>query len=210
MCGLLSTQYLSIDVGSGTGPATAAPVRSAASTICRADWSSRRWSYAFNLMRICWRAICCPFSSNSWFLRGDLGDDAGADGAPAFADGEAQALFHGDGLDELDVHGDVVARHHHLHAFWQFDRAGDIGRAQVELRAVAVEEGRVPAALLLAQDVDLGEELGVRLDRTGLGQHLAALHIVALDAAQEAADVVARLPFVEQLLEHLHARDGRL
>src|SRR5581483_8925073 len=32
----------------------------------------------------------------------DLGDDAGADGAAAFADGEAQLFFHGDGGDELD------------------------------------------------------------------------------------------------------------
>jgi hypothetical protein len=30
-------------------------------------------------------------------------DDAGADGAAAFADGEAQALFHGDRRDQLDV-----------------------------------------------------------------------------------------------------------
>jgi len=36
------TQNFSIPVGSGTGPATAAPVRSAASTICTADWSSMR------------------------------------------------------------------------------------------------------------------------------------------------------------------------
>ena len=33
----------------------------------------------------------------------DLGDDAGADGAAAFADGEAQLLFHGDRHDQLDV-----------------------------------------------------------------------------------------------------------
>src|SRR3970282_2555833 len=94
MWGLRMTANLSMVVGSGTGPATAAPVRSAASTICRADWSSRRWSYAFNLMRICWRAIV-PFPLWVPELLLDLGDDAGADGAAAFADGGAGGLFGG-------------------------------------------------------------------------------------------------------------------
>src|SRR3546814_1448962 len=44
----------------------------------------------------------------------DAGDDAGADGAAALADGEAQALVHRDRRDQLDRHGHVVARHHHL------------------------------------------------------------------------------------------------
>ena len=47
-------------------------------------------------------------------------------------------------------------------------------------------------------------------DRAWLGQHLAALDVVALDAPQQAADVVARLALVEQLLEHLDAGDHDL
>ena len=66
------------------------------------------------------------------------------------------------------------------------------------------------AALLLGQHVDLRGELGVRLDGAGLGEHLAALDLVALDAAQQAADVVAGLALVEQLLEHLDAGDDDL
>ena len=66
------------------------------------------------------------------------------------------------------------------------------------------------AALLLGQDVDLGGELGVGLDRAGLGQDLAALDLLALDAPQEAADVVAGAALVEQLLEHLDAGDDDL
>src|SRR6266480_1126258 len=50
----------------------------------------------------------------------------------------------------------------------------------------------------------------MRLDRTGLGQHLAALDLLPLDAAQQAADVVARLARIEQLVEHLDPRDHRL
>ena len=68
----------------------------------------------------------------------------------------------------------------------------------------------MPAALLLGQHVHLRGELGVRGDRARLGQHLAALDVVALDAPQQAADVVARLALVEQLLEHLDARDHDL
>ena len=38
------TVYLRMRVGNGTGPATAAPVRSAVSTICFAERSRTRWS----------------------------------------------------------------------------------------------------------------------------------------------------------------------
>jgi hypothetical protein len=34
--------------------------------------------------------------------------------------------------------------------------------------------------------------------------HLAALHVRALDAAQQQPHVLPRLPLVQQLLEHLH------
>src|SRR5678809_34347 len=60
------------------------------------------------------------------------------------------------------------------------------------------------------QDVDLGGELGVRLDRACLGQDLAALDLVALEAPDETADVVAGLALLEQLLEHLDAGDHDL
>ena len=46
----------------------------------------------------------------------DLGDDAGADGAAALADREAQLLVHRDRRDQLHRHLHVVARHHHLRA----------------------------------------------------------------------------------------------
>ena len=89
------------------------------------------------------------------------------------------------------------------------DDAGDVRGAEVELRAVVVEERRVPAALVLAQDVDLRLELGVRGDRARLDDDLAALDVLALDAAQQQADVLAGLALVEQLAEHLDAGDGR-
>src|SRR6476661_2315179 len=138
-------------------------------------------------------------------LLDDADDGAGTDGPATLADGEALADLDGDRGDELDAHLDVVAGHDHLGPLGQPDGPGDVGRAQVELRPVAVVEGGMAAALLLGQDVDLGGELGVRLDRATLGQDLAALDLLALDAPDEAADVVAGLALVEQLLEHLDA-----
>src|SRR5579875_2829893 len=139
-----------------------------------------------------------------------LRDHARADRAAALADREAQPLVHRDRLDQLDLHLDVVTRHDHLDALGKAGDAGHVGRAEVELRPVAREEGCVTATLLLLEDVDLGVELGVRRDRAGLAKHLAALDLLALGAAQQAADVVARAPFVQDLAEHLHTGHNRL
>src|SRR3954468_12531785 len=142
-------------------------------------------------------------------LLDDVGDHARADGAAALADREAQAGVHGDGLDQFDLHLDVVAGHDHLGALRQLGDTGHVRGPEVELRAVAVEERRVTAALLLLEDVDLRLELGVRRDRARLAEHLPALDLLTLDSAEEAADVVAGLTLVEDLAEHLDAGDHR-
>src|SRR5205807_5273393 len=140
-------------------------------------------------------------------LLDDLGDHPRADRAPALADGEAQTLIHGDRLDQLDRHLNVVARHDHLGALGEVRHPGHVGRPEVELRPVVVEERGVAATLLLLQAVDLGLELGVWRDRAGLAEHLPALDLLALGASQEAAHVVARAALVEDLPEHLDAGD---
>ena len=65
-------------------------------------------------------------------------------------------------------------------------------------------------ALLLGQRVDLRLERAVRPHAARLGDQLPALDVLALEAAQQQADVVARLALVQQLLEHLDAGDRRL
>src|SRR5882724_87891 len=262
-CGPRRTVYLRIEVGSGIGPATRAPVRRAVSTMSVVDLSNSWWSKAFSLILILvasaiWNPSCVfggwgeagarprrfflvwvrpaladrdlflpktfwvipesPLERGLSFVRGssqkklldDLGDDTGTNGLATFTNCEAHLFFQGDGSDELHLDRDVVARHHHLDAFGQHHRAGDVGRAHVELRAVVGEERRVTAALFLLQHVDLARELLVRLDRARLGQHLAALDAFLFDAAEEAADVVASLAFFHLLPEHLDARDRRL
>src|SRR3954470_10552860 len=185
-----------------------APVRWAVSTIWVAERSSWVWSYPFNRMRIFCATCRLPFPEKS--LLDDLRDDAGADGAAALADGEAEPFVHGDRLAELDLHVRVVARHDHFLALRQLDRARHVRRAEVELRAVVVEERRVAAALVLREDVHLGVELRVRRDRARLAENLPALHVLALRTAQECTRVVARLGVVERLLEHLEPGDDGL
>src|SRR5882724_12965427 len=177
------------------GPATLAAVRLAVSTMSVVDLSSSWWSKALRRMRI--------FVGSVIRLLQNLGDDAGADGFAAFADGEAHLLFESDGRVEGDDHLDVVTGHDHLDALGQLDGAGDVGRSHVELGAVVGEKRRVPSAFFLLQHVDLAVELLVRRDGPRLGENLTALDLLFLDASQEAPHVVARLTLVEQLAEHL-------
>ena len=108
-------------------------------------------------------------------------------------------------MNELALDRHVVARHNHLGALGEVRHTGDVGGTEVELRTIAIEERGVTAALFLGQDVDLALELGVRGHGTGLAENLATDYLLALDAAQQAADVVAGLGLIKQLAEHLDA-----
>src|SRR5699024_3739190 len=70
-----------------------------------------------------------------------------------------------------------------------------------------VEERGVAAALVLGQDVDGALELLVRGVSARLDDDLAALDILALDAAEQQTTVVAGLGVVEELTEHLDTGD---
>src|SRR5690606_32613442 len=98
----------------------------------------------------------------------------------------------------------------HLRALRQLDRTRHVRRPEIKLRLVPLEERRVPAALLLCQNVHLALELRVRRDRPWLRQNLTTLDLLALRTAQQHADVVPRLTLVKQLPEHLNARARRL
>src|ERR1700742_2282798 len=149
-------------------------------------------------------------NENYLALLEDLCNHTGADRTATFTDGEAQAFFHRDRVDQLHRDRHVVARHDHFLVLRQLDRARHVRRTEVELRTVVVEERRVTAAFVLAQHVHFSREVRVRRDRTRLRQHLAALHVFTLRAAQQDTDVVACLTLVEQLAEHFHARARRL
>jgi hypothetical protein len=139
------------------------------------------------------------------FLFYDFTDNAGADGAAAFADGETKFFFHGDGVIKVNGNGHVVAGHHHLNAFGQGHHTGHVSGAEVELGTVAVEERGVAAALFLAQGTYTSAlNLVCGLMLPGLADNLAALNLVTLGAAEQQANVVAGLALVQDLAEHLN------
>src|SRR5690606_37428377 len=133
-----------------------------------------------------------------------------AHGTAAFANGKAQTFFHGDRSDQRHFHRQVVARQNHFLVLGQLDRAGHVSRTEVELRTVAIEERRVTTPFFLGQNVHLGREVGVRVDRTGLGQHLTTLDVFALGTTQQDTYVITGLALIQQLAEHFHARAGGL
>ena len=64
------------------------------------------------------------------------------------------------------------------------------------------------AAFVLGQNVDLGLEDLVGMNRTGLSQNLATLDLGTVNTTQQSADVIASLSIVQRLTEHLQAGDG--
>ena len=95
-------------------------------------------------------------------LLDDLGYTTGTNGAATLTDSEAEALFHSDGLDELNGHLSVVARHNHFGTLGKSDNAGYVGGAEVELRTVVRVERVVASTLILGKDVNVCLEVGVR------------------------------------------------
>ena len=91
----------------------------------------------------------------------------------------------------------VVARHNHFNAFVQFDGAGNVGRSEIELRTIAVEERAVTAAFVFGQNVNLSFELGVRGDGARFSENLTSLNLASFNAAEQRADVIAGIRFVK-------------
>src|SRR5688572_16637432 len=134
------------------------------------------------------------------YLDGDLRHDSCTHRTATLANCDAETLLHCDRSDQLD--GDVVevvARHHHLGAARKLADAGDVGRTEVELRTIAVEERRMTATLLLRKHVDLCVELRVRGDRARLDDNHSTLELRLVHTTKEQTDVVTCLPLVEEL-----------
>ncbi len=93
-------------------------------------------------------------------------DASGADGAAAFADGEAHAGLEGDGALQAEADPATLAGMHEAVAgrsVEHFDGAGHVGRAEEELRLVPGAERRVPATLTGVEHVNLRLSHRVRL-----------------------------------------------
>src|SRR5690625_3408645 len=92
----------------------------------------------------------------------------------------------------------------------QLNRTRHIRRTEVKLRTIAGKEWRMTTTLFFGQNVHLGGEVRVRLDRTGCSQYLTTLNILALGTTQQHPDVITRLTLIEQLAEHLNTGTGGL
>src|SRR5215471_12974136 len=165
------------------------------------------WIPAISAFTRVFDALCAGMSGVSFFppsvLRRLLLSYADHHAA-ALADRKPLLLLHRERRDQLNVHGRVVARHDHLRPRWQRALPGHVRRAEVKLRTVIVEERRVPAPLLLGQDIRLRLELLVRLHRPRLAQDLPALDRVLVDPAQQTSHIVPRNTLVQKLAEHLN------
>src|ERR1035437_3489128 len=134
-----------------------------------------------------WSALVCsdhcPLSTAHSFLFHDLRHCTGTDRSAAFADSEPESLFHRDRCDQLDLHLDVVARHHHLNSLRQVCDTGYVRCSEIELRTITCKERRMSATLFFGQHIGLGLELRVRCDRAWFGNDLSALDLFSFDAS---------------------------
>src|SRR5262245_44719975 len=64
-------------------------------------------------------------------LLNNVSHRTGTDRSAALADSEAEAFFHGDRGDELDLHLDVVSRHDHLDTCRQVRNSRDVSCTEV-------------------------------------------------------------------------------
>src|SRR5690554_6174163 len=140
-----------------------------------------------------------------FLLLDDLCYDTGCNGSSTFSDGETQAFFDGDGSDQLDLHGDVVARHYHLHAFAQLDDAGHVSGSEIKLRSVSVEERSMSSTLFFCQYVYFRLEFGVGIYSSRLGQYLSTLDLCSVHSSKQRSDVVSGYCLIQQFSKHLYS-----
>src|SRR3989454_181654 len=139
-----------------------------------------------------------------------LRDAPGTPRPPPPPDRNPHPLLHRPRRDQVDRHRHVAPRHPHLPPRRQRHHPRHVRRPKIELRPVPVEKRRVPPPLLLGQHIHLGLAPLVRGDGPRLREHLPALHFLFVDAPEQTANIIPRLPLVQQLPEHLHPCHHRL
>src|SRR6266404_4828752 len=138
-------------------------------------------------------------------------DNTRAHSPTAFTNREVETLIHRHGRDQFDFYVDIISGHDHLGPFWQLHNARNIRSTEIELGTITIEERRVTPTFLLGENIRLRIEFRVRCYASRFRQYLSSLHFFTFCAAQKYTDIVTRLPFVQELTEHLHTgRDGFL
>ena len=141
----------------------------------------------------------------------DLDDLTCADGTATLTDRETKTFVQSNRSDELYIDFHVVTRHDHLDALGQGDLTGHIQSTDEELGTILVVERSVATTFFLLQNIDLAEEVGVRLDGAGLGDNFTTLDFLLVDTTEEETYIVTCFALVEELAEHLDTgNDGSL
>lgn len=145
-------------------------------------------------------------------LLDDASDQTGGNGLATLADVDALASLDSDGVVQGGKHLDVVTRHDHLGAgvlgtLGEEEGAGLVGGADEHLGAVVLVETSVAATLVLGQDVEGDEELGVSSDGAGLDNDHAALDVLTADTTEQETRVVTSTGLLARLLEGLNVGD---
>ena len=116
------------------------------------------------------------------------------------------ALLQHHGLEQPQTDGGVLPGHDHVLAL-DLDDGGTVPGLGVHDQLLLVHNRLLAAALVLGHEVDLALGVIALLDGPGLGRDHAPPDLVALEAADEQAHLVAGVGLLEDLVEHLDAGD---
>src|SRR5436190_10765643 len=150
-------------------------------------------------MIVCLQLDANFFTDHNFSLFNNFGHSTGTDRSSTLSDREAEAFFHCDRSNELDLHLDIVARHDHLDACRKVCNSCHVSCTEVELRAVARKERCMSSAFFFGEDICLSLELRVWRYRAGFGDHLSAFDLFSFNTTEKQSDVVACHSRVKQL-----------
>src|SRR5205085_12392333 len=96
---------------------------------------------------------------------------------PTLTDSKPQPLLHSNRSNQFNPHCHVIARHHHLHSFWQSGHSRDIPSPKVELWTVSCKEWCMTTPLFFRKDISFRFELSMRSDTSRLCYNLSTFDI---------------------------------
>jgi hypothetical protein len=146
-------------------------------------------------------------------LKRRLLDDASAetssDSSATLTDVESLTNLDGIGVTHGDNHLGVVTRHDHLtggilSTLGESQVNGLICSSEIELGSVVLLETGVSATLLLGEDVEGSEKLGMRLDGARSADDHTTADILTANTSDEETRVVTSLGLLTRLLEGLN------
>ena len=141
---------------------------------------NRHHSVAILLQICCKTSIECPKTLDFTGLFDDASYTTRTYCSTTFTDSEGKTLLHSDGMDELDGHLDVIARHAHLNACRKLANAGNVSCSEIELRTIVVEERSVTSTFILVKNVNLCGKLLVASNSARLSYNLSTLDISSI------------------------------